>query len=89
MASVAQGALLLRVCNRQTAVTQFALLTSLFALGRWGAGLPSGFLVDALGYPLFFTLCATAMAVPGFLFLQRIAPFGQRDVRAAPQPPPA
>jgi len=86
MASVAQGALLLRVCNRQTAVTQFALLTSLFAVGRWGAGLPSGYLVDALGYPAFFTLCATAMAVPGFLFLQRIAPFGQRDVTAAAQP---
>jgi MFS transporter, PAT family, beta-lactamase induction signal transducer AmpG len=88
MASVAQGALLLRVCNRQTAVTQFALLTSLFALGRWGAGLPSGFLVEALGYPVFFTLCATAMAVPGFLFLQRLAPFGERDVRSAAQPPP-
>jgi MFS transporter, PAT family, beta-lactamase induction signal transducer AmpG len=80
MASVAQGALLLRVCSRQTAVTQFALLTSLFALGRWGAGLPSGFLVDALGYPLFFTLCATVMALPGFWFLQRVVPLGQRDV---------
>jgi PAT family beta-lactamase induction signal transducer AmpG len=83
MASVAQGALLLKVCNRQTAVTQFALLTSLFALGRWGAGLPSGFLVEALGYPLFFTFCATAMAVPGFWFLQRVVPIGRRDVPEA------
>jgi PAT family beta-lactamase induction signal transducer AmpG len=80
MASVAQGALLLKVCNRQTAVTQFALLTSLFALGRWGAGLPSGFLVEALGYPLFFTACATIMALPGFWFLQRVSPLGRRDV---------
>jgi PAT family beta-lactamase induction signal transducer AmpG len=87
MASVAQGALLLRVCSRQTAVTQFALLTSLFALGRWGAGLPSGFLVEALGYPLFFTICATAMALPGFWFLQQLAPFGQRDVTAQAPPP--
>jgi PAT family beta-lactamase induction signal transducer AmpG len=83
MASVAQGALLLRVCDRQNSVTQFALLSSLFAVGRWSAGLPSGYLVDALGYPLFFTLCATVVAVPGFVFLQRVAPFGQREVGVA------
>ena len=82
MASVAQGALLLRICDRKNAVTQFALLTSLFAVGRWTAGLPSGALVDWLGYPLFFTLCATVVALPGFAFLQWVAPFGQRDVSA-------
>ncbi len=89
MASVAQGALLLRICDRQHAATQFALLSSLFAAGRWSSGLPSGFLVEALGYPLFFTLCATAVALPGFYFLRRIAPFGSRDLVAAPAPPPA
>jgi PAT family beta-lactamase induction signal transducer AmpG len=83
MASVAQGALLLKICDRQHAATQFALLSSIFALGRWGAGLPSGYLVQALGYPLFFTLCATVMALPGFVFLQRIAPFGAREVAVA------
>jgi PAT family beta-lactamase induction signal transducer AmpG len=80
MASVAQGALLLRICDKKNAVTQFALLSSLFAVGRWSAGMPSGYLVDLLGYPVFFTLCATVVAVPGFVFLQQIAPFGQRDV---------
>jgi PAT family beta-lactamase induction signal transducer AmpG len=84
MASVAQGALLLRICDRKNAVTQFALLSSLFALGRWTAGIPSGWLVELFGYPLFFTLCATVVAVPGFVFLQRIAPFGQRDVNGTP-----
>jgi PAT family beta-lactamase induction signal transducer AmpG len=83
MASVAQGALLLRICDRKHAATQFALLSSLFALGRWGAGLPSGFLVEAMGYPSFFTLCATVMALPGFVFLHRIAPFGAREVAVA------
>jgi PAT family beta-lactamase induction signal transducer AmpG len=86
MASVAQGALLLRICDRNNSMTQFALLSSLFALGRWSAGLPSGYLAEGLGYPLFFTLCATAMAVPGLIFLQRVAPFGQRDVASAPAP---
>jgi len=86
MASVAQGALLLRVCDKRYAATQFALLSGLFALGRTTSGIPSGFLVEALGYPLFFTVCATVMAVPGFIFLQRVAPFGQRDVTTGGPP---
>ena len=86
MASVAQGALLLRICDKRNAVTQFALLSSLFAVGRWSAGLPSGYLVEALGYPLFFTVSATVMALPGFVLLQRLVPFGQRDVRYADGP---
>jgi PAT family beta-lactamase induction signal transducer AmpG len=86
MASVAQGALLLRICDRKNSMTQFALLTSLFAVGRWTAGLPSGLLVEALGYPLFFTLCGSVVALPGLVFLQRIAPFGRRDLASAPAP---
>jgi len=84
MASTAQAALLLRVCDRRHSATQFALLTSLFGLGRWAAGLPSGYLVESLGYPLFFAGCATAVALPGFLFLSRVAPLGQRDVSSPP-----
>lgn len=84
MAATAQAALLLRVCDRRYAATQFALLTSLFGLGRWAAGLPSGRLVELLGYPLFFATCATALALPGFLFLSRIAPLGQREVICEP-----
>ena len=87
LASAAQGALLLRVCDKRYSATQFALLSSLFALGRWGAGLPSGWLVQELGYPAFFAL-ACGLAVPGLLFLQRIAPIRQREVTAAPTAPP-
>ena len=82
---LAQGALLLRVCDKRYSATQFALLSSLFGLGRWAAGLPSGFLVQRLGYPAFFAL-ACVLALPGFFFLQRIAPFRQREVTAAPTP---
>ncbi len=84
MAATAQGVLLLRVCDRKSAMTQFALLSSLFALGRYGAGLPSGGLVTLLGYPWFFVVCSTVMAVPGLVALQRISPFGDKDVRSAP-----
>jgi MFS transporter, PAT family, beta-lactamase induction signal transducer AmpG len=90
MATAAQAVLLLRVCDRRYSATQFALLSSLFALGRWGSGLPSGFLVERMGYPLFFAMCASVMALPGFFFLHRIAPFWEREVRlaggAAPHP---
>ncbi len=84
MATAAQAVLLLRVCDRRYSATQFALLSSLFALGRWGSGLPSGVLVEKLGYPTFFAVCATVMAVPGFFFLHRIAPFAAREVKLAP-----
>ncbi|MFT3917026.1 MAG: MFS transporter [Anaeromyxobacteraceae bacterium] len=89
MASAAQGALLLRVCDKRYSATQFALLSSLFGLGRWAAGLPSGYLVEQVGYPAFFALCATVMAAPGFVFLSRIAPLRQREVLTADANPPA
>jgi PAT family beta-lactamase induction signal transducer AmpG len=87
MAATAQAVLLLRVCDRRYAATQFALLTSLFGLGRWVAGLPSGKLVEWLGYPLFFSCCATVLALPGLWFLHRVAPLGSRDVVAPPAGP--
>jgi PAT family beta-lactamase induction signal transducer AmpG len=86
LASAAQGALLLRVCDKRYSATQFALLSSLFGLGRWVAGLPSGWLVQHLGYPVFFGL-ACALALPGLLLLQRIAPVHQTEVTAAPAQP--
>jgi PAT family beta-lactamase induction signal transducer AmpG len=87
MGTAAQGVLLLRVCDRRYSATQFALLSSLFAVGRWSAGLPSGWLAERMGYPLFFAACATVFALPGFLFLQRIAPFWSRDVRTVDAEP--
>jgi MFS transporter, PAT family, beta-lactamase induction signal transducer AmpG len=86
MASAAQAVLLLRVCDRRYSATQFALLSSLFGLGRWAAGLPSGYLVERMGYPLFFVVCATVVALPGFFFLHRLAPFSEREVRLAGDP---
>ncbi len=86
MATAAQAVLLLRVCDRRYSATQFALLSSLFGLGRWVSGLPSGWLVERFGYPLFFAACATVMAVPGFVFLHRLAPFAEREVRLAADP---
>jgi PAT family beta-lactamase induction signal transducer AmpG len=88
MANAALSVFLLRICEKRYSATQFALLSSLFGLGRWASGLPSGWLADRLGYPLFFAVCATVMAIPGFLFLQRISPFGRREVAVAPPAEP-
>jgi PAT family beta-lactamase induction signal transducer AmpG len=80
MATAAMLALVLRMCDKRYSATQYALLSSLFGLGRTVAGVPSGAIAAATGYPAFFAIaCATAL--PGLLLLQRIAPLGAREVR--------
>jgi PAT family beta-lactamase induction signal transducer AmpG len=79
MATAAMLALIMRVCDKRYSATQFALLSSLFGVGRWLAGMPSGWLAERLGYPTFFVLAVVA-AAPGFALLHRIAPFGRKDV---------
>ncbi len=87
MATAAIGALLLRVCDKRYGATQFALLSSLFGLGRTLAGVPSGFIAASLGYPGFF-LVSVAAALPGRALLQVIAPIQQREIPSA-SPAPA
>ncbi len=84
MATAAMLALVLKVCDRRYSATQYALLSSLFGLGRSLAGWPSGHLAQWIGYPAFFVVAAV-MAAPGFVLLQRIAPFGQREVLVSPE----
>ena len=79
MGSAAFMVLLLRITDRRFSATQFALLTSLMALGRTISGPPAGIFVDALGWTPFF-LATIPMAIPGLILLQRFVPFGQRDV---------
>jgi len=86
MATAAMGALMLRVCEKRYSATQYALLSSLFGLGRVASGPPSGWLAERLGYQTFF-LAAMACAIPGFVLLQRIAPIRQREVMVAPADP--
>jgi len=86
MGTAAQLALVTRLCDRRYSATQYALLSSLFGLGRWASGPPSGWLAERLGYTTFFVAAALA-AAPGLLLLQAIAPIGQRDVPGAALPP--
>ena len=78
MATGAFGVLLLRLTQKQFSATQYALFSSVFALGRTLAGPPAGFLVDAMGWTPFFLVSVLA-SVPGLLLLRRFAPIGARE----------
>jgi PAT family beta-lactamase induction signal transducer AmpG len=54
--------------------TQFALFTSLAAVPRTFANAGTGWLVEWLGWELFFLLCFV-LAIPGMLLLIKVAPW--------------
>jgi len=71
--------LLLRLTQRRFSATQYALLSSIFALGRTVAGPPAGTMVDAFGWRDFFLL-TIPMAIPGLIMLHRFVPWGTREI---------
>lgn len=90
MGTGAFGVLLLRLTQRRFSATQYALFSSIFALGRTFAGPPAGALVDAIGWRDFFLLTVPC-AIPGMLMLQRFVPWRSREIPAAldEEAPPA
>lgn len=54
--------------NTAFTATQYALLSSVAAVGRTFATTPSGYVAAALGWPRFYLFCCL-LAVPGLLFL--------------------
>lgn len=66
MGTAAFVALVMSLCDPRYTATQFALLSSLEALGRVFAGRPSADLVDAVGWTQFFVL-TLLVALPGIL----------------------
>lgn len=73
------GVLLLQLTQKRFSATQYALFSSLFAIGRTVSGPLAGVLADALGWQTFFLLTIPA-AIPGLMLLQRFVPFGTRDI---------
>jgi PAT family beta-lactamase induction signal transducer AmpG len=91
MGTGAFGVLLLRLTQRRFSATQYALFSSIFALGRTFAGPPAGALVDAIGWR-DFSLLTIPVALPGLLLLRRFVPARSRDIPEAVEqegPPPA
>ncbi len=71
MGTAAFVAFLMSLCNKRYSATQFALLSSLSALGRVFISPSSGYLVDATGWPMFFFI-TTLTALPGLWLLWRL-----------------
>jgi PAT family beta-lactamase induction signal transducer AmpG len=88
MGTGAFAVLLLRLTQKRFSATQYALFSSLFGLPRLLSGPVSGFLVDAVGWKVFFWITIVAGA-PGMLFLHRFAPFGRREPPFGVEPPKA
>ena len=78
-------AFLMSVCERRYAATQFALLSAIYALSRWAAGLMSGVLAERLGFAAYFFvhLFPGAAGVPA---AAAGAVRGSRGVTAQPSP---
>ena len=64
--------------NKAYTATQFALLTSLSAVPRTFCNAATGYIVEFVGWELFFLIC-TALAVPGMLLLLKVAPYNQKS----------
>ncbi|HXH04293.1 MAG TPA: AmpG family muropeptide MFS transporter [Candidatus Competibacteraceae bacterium] len=67
--------------DRKFTATQYALLSSLMGVPRVLVAAPTGYLVEALGWPGFFGLCVL-VAVPGLLLLGRFRPWLAQDAAA-------
>jgi PAT family beta-lactamase induction signal transducer AmpG len=72
------GVLLLRLTRRRFSATQYALLSSIFALPRLIAGPITGLLVHAVGWTSFFWFTMVA-GIPGLVMLGRFVPIGCRE----------
>ncbi len=72
MGTTAFLAFLMSLCNKKYSATQYALLTSLFAIGGTLSGSISGYLAQ-LGWGIFF-LVTVACALPGIGLLMVIRP---------------
>lgn len=83
MGTSAFVAFIARSTDRAHTATQLALLSSLVGVPRTLAAAGAGALIEQLGYPVFFGLCA-ALALPGMWMLRSVAPWG--DDPAAPNP---
>jgi PAT family beta-lactamase induction signal transducer AmpG len=70
LAGIAFMSFLMRICQKQHAAVQYALLTALYAFAGSLVAMPSGWFADHIGYAAYFALTA-AFALPAFCFLPR------------------
>jgi PAT family beta-lactamase induction signal transducer AmpG len=74
MASAAFMSFLMRICQKEHAAVQYALLTAVYALPGWFIGMGSGWITERVDYAAYFALTG-AMALPAFAALPRARRF--------------
>jgi PAT family beta-lactamase induction signal transducer AmpG len=75
-------AFIARTTDKRYSATQFALFTSLAAIPRTFINASAGFIVDQIGWFMFFNVCFL-LAFPGMLLLPKVAPwFGDKEKNA-------
>lgn len=76
MGTAAFVAFMMSLCDKRFTATQYALITSLMAVTRVLAGVPTGFMIASMGWALFYAVSVCA-ALPGILLLPRFAPWNK------------
>ncbi|TAN44817.1 MAG: MFS transporter [Nitrospirae bacterium] len=71
MGTAAFVSLLMSLCNQQFSATQYAVLSSLAALGRTFIAPTAGFVVEGIGWPAFFFVTVLT-ALPGLVLLRAL-----------------
>jgi PAT family beta-lactamase induction signal transducer AmpG len=77
LGSVALIAYMARETSKAFTATQFALFTSFIAIPRTFVNASTGFIIEAIGYTMFFIVCIL-VAIPGLLLLFKVAPWNAR-----------
>jgi len=73
MGTAAYVAYMASITNKKFTATQYALLSSLMGIPRVFASAPTGFMVESMGWVLFFIFC-TLIAAPGLFLLRWVDP---------------
>jgi PAT family beta-lactamase induction signal transducer AmpG len=71
-------AFIARTTHPAYTATQFALFTSLAAMPRTFVNSATGWLVEGVGWPGFFLICAL-LALPGMVLLLKVAPWNESN----------
>ncbi|MDD2699610.1 MAG: AmpG family muropeptide MFS transporter [Sideroxydans sp.] len=77
LGTVAFVAFIARTTHPAYTATQFALFTSLMAIPRTFANAATGWLVEGMGWTMFFLLCVL-LAIPGMVLLLKVAPWHEK-----------
>lgn len=77
LGAAAFGAYIARTTHPAYTATQFALFSSLSAVPRTFMNSTVGYLVDMMGWAMFFLLCVV-LAIPGMLLLFKVAPWNEQ-----------